>query len=86
VLACIRGAESLLVLGPGEAKVEFSKQVKAQKLRGLALEVESADRMSERQIVARVSEHFAKSPAAKSATAKQTGNDIPKKRTKTSGD
>lgn len=85
VLACIRGADALLILGPGQAKGEFSKQVTAKKLRGLTVEVETADRMSDRQIAAKVSEHFAKSPAAKSTTAKKPSKAIPKKRAKKAG-
>ena len=31
VIASIRGADSLLILGPGEAKGEFSKHIKSKK-------------------------------------------------------
>ena len=72
VLACIRGADSLLILGPGEAKGEFSKHIMAKKLRGLAVEVETTDKMTDRQLAARVSEHFTKSPADKSVAPKAT--------------
>jgi hypothetical protein len=82
VLACIRGAESLLILGPGEAKGDFSKQVIAKRLRGLTVEVETADRISDLQIAARVSEHFAEPPAAKSAAPKSASKAKPKKPTK----
>ena len=85
VLALVRGADSLLILGPGEAKGELSKQATAKKLRGLAIGVETADRMSDRQIAAKVSEHFAKTPAAKSATPKKPVKAVPKRRTKKSG-
>jgi hypothetical protein len=90
VLACIRGANSLLILGPGQAKGELSKQVTAKKLRGLAVEVETADRMSDRQIAAKVSEHFAKSSAAKSVAPKKPikakrGKAMPGSRTKETG-
>src|SRR5450432_2210913 len=63
VLAFIRGADSLLILGPGEAKGEFSKYIKAKKLLGLAVEMETTDKMTPLQLAAKVSEHFAK-PAA----------------------
>lgn len=85
VLARIRGAHSLLILGPGEAKGELRKQVTAKKLRDLAVGVETADRMSDCQIAAKVSEHFAKTPASKSATPKKSGTAMPKKRTKIAG-
>jgi hypothetical protein len=85
VLAAVLGADSLLILGPGEAKGELSKQATAKKLRGLAVSVETADRMSDRQIAAKVSEHFAKTPAAKSAALKKPVEAVPKRRMKKSG-
>jgi len=85
VLAAVSGADSLLILGPGEAKGELSKQAAAKKLRGLAVSVETADRMSDRQIAAKVSEHFAKTPAAKSAALKKLAMAVPKRRMKESG-
>lgn len=81
VLAFIRSADSLLILGPGEAKGEFSKHIKAKKLRGLAVELETTDKLTQRQLAARVSEHFSKTRAgntlssnkkAKSASGKAT--------------
>ena len=69
VLACIRGADSLLILGPGEAKVEFGKHIKAKKGRGLAIELETTDKMTDRQLAAKVNEHFTKAPVAKSAVS-----------------
>jgi stalled ribosome rescue protein Dom34 len=71
VLACIRDAASLLILGPGEAKGEFSKYIKAKKLGGLTVELETTDKMTDRQLVAKVSQHFAKTPAGKSAAPKK---------------
>ena len=85
VLAAVLGADSLLILGPGEAKGELSKQATAKKLRGLAVSVKTADRMSDRQIAAKVSEHFAKTPAAKSAALKKLAMAVPKRRMKESG-
>jgi len=75
VLACIRGADSLLILGPGEAKGEFNKHIMAKKVRGLTVVVETTDKMTDRQLAAKVSEHFTKAPADKSATRKK----LPKK-------
>lgn len=81
VLACIRGAESLLILGPGEAKGEFSQHIKSKKLRGVTVELETADKMTDRQLVAKVGEHFATAPASKSVAPKRTAK---KKAVKTS--
>ena len=70
VLACILGADSLLVLGPGEAKGEFSKHIKAKKLRGVTVELKTADKMTDPQLAAKVKQHFATSSAEKSAAPK----------------
>lgn len=59
VIACLRGADSLLLLGPGEAKGEFKKHIDDKKLRKLAVELETADKMTERQLAAKVRQHFA---------------------------
>jgi hypothetical protein len=90
VIASIRGAEALLILGPGEAKGEFLKRLKSKKLRGVVVELETADKMTDRQIAAKVALHFAAPVAKKSATPKKAAkkNDTPaapRKRTKKSG-
>jgi stalled ribosome rescue protein Dom34 len=81
VLACIRGADSLLILGPGEAKGEFSKHIKAKKVRGV-VELETTDKMTDRQLVAKVSEHFTKAPAGKSVARKKATKPMLGRRTK----
>ena len=86
VIAAIRGASSLLILGPGEAKGEFNKRITAKKVRGLKVELETAGKMTDRQIAAKVSEHFASQPAKKSGTpkkaVKKTAKSTSVKRTK----
>ncbi len=84
VLACIRGADSLLILGPGEAKGEFSRHIKAKKVRGLGVELETTDKMTDRQLVAKVRKHFTKAPASKTVVPKKTAKAAPKKRMKKS--
>lgn len=58
VCAAVREAEGVLIFGPGEAKGEFTKRLEraAPDLRVEAVEV--ADRMTDRQIAARVREFF----------------------------
>ena len=89
VIACIQGADSLLILGPGEAKGEFSKRIKAKKVRGVVVELETADKLTDRQLAAKVRTHFATSTARKTAAPKRTANKAAKaiagKRTKKSG-
>jgi hypothetical protein len=84
VLACLRGADSLLILGPGEAKGEFGKYL-AKKRRGLTVEVKTADKMTDRQIAAQVSEYFAATSDGKATTPKKTAKTTPGKRSKKTG-
>jgi len=72
VVASIREATSILILGPGEAKGEFSKRIKSKKLRSVTVELETADKMTDRQLAAKVGEHFATAPASKSVPPKRT--------------
>jgi hypothetical protein len=58
VIACIRDAEAILILGPGEAKVELKKRLKSEKLGERIVGIETVDKMTDRQIVARVRQRF----------------------------
>jgi len=80
VIAFIRDSDSLLVLGPGEAKGEFRKRIMAKNLRGLPVELETADKMTERQVAAKVKEHFEKTPDRKSVDRKNTAKSLSRKR------
>jgi hypothetical protein len=60
VISCIRGAEAILIFGPGEAKGELKKRIKRNKLSGRIVGIETVDKMSHRQISARVRQHFSK--------------------------
>ena len=60
VVAAVREAESILLLGPGEAKGEFKKRLEGDKLGGLIEAVETVDAMTDRQIAAKVREYFQK--------------------------
>jgi hypothetical protein len=59
VIAGIRGAEAILIFGPGEAKGELKKRLEKDKLGGKIVGVETADKMTDHQIAAKVREHFA---------------------------
>ena len=85
VLACIRGADSLLILGPGEAKGEFNKHIKGKKLRGLTVVLQTTDRMTDRQIAAKVGEHFAKTLERISVVPKKEAKAMSRKRRKKNG-
>ncbi|MBA3767039.1 MAG: hypothetical protein H0W99_08640 [Acidobacteria bacterium] len=64
VVACIREAESILIFGPGEAKGELKKRIEKDNLGGHIVGVETADKMTDPQIVAKVKEHFLHRSAA----------------------
>ena len=59
VIACLRDAESILIFGPGEAKGELKKRLEISKLGGRIAGVETVDKMTDRQIAAKVRQHFA---------------------------
>ena len=59
VMACIGDAESILIFGPGEAKGELTKRLKRSDLGGRIAGVETVDKMTDRQIAAKVRRHFA---------------------------
>jgi len=60
VIACIGGAESILLFGPGEAKGELARRLERINLGGRIASIETVDKMTDRQIAAKVRKHFAK--------------------------
>lgn len=60
VIASIRTAESILIFGPGEAKIELKERLDADQLGGRVVGIETVDKMTDRQIAAKVRHHFAK--------------------------
>jgi stalled ribosome rescue protein Dom34 len=61
VIACIRDADSILILGPGEAKVELEERLRKEALRERIVGIETVDKMTDRQVAARVRQRFLKS-------------------------
>jgi hypothetical protein len=64
VIAAIRDAESILLFGPGEAKGELRKRIERDKLGGHIIAIETVDKMTDRQIAAKVREYFHKQDSA----------------------
>jgi len=60
VVACIRDAESILIFGPGEAKGELKKRIERNKLGERIATIETVDKMTDRQIAAKVRQYFPK--------------------------
>ncbi|MFH0821714.1 MAG: hypothetical protein V2B18_03115 [Pseudomonadota bacterium] len=59
VIAAVGNAESILIFGPGEAKGELTKRLERNSLGGRVAGVETVDKMTDRQIAAKVRQHFA---------------------------
>lgn len=54
----IRETDSILIFGPGEAKVEFASYLKHEKLGDKIAAVDTVDKMTDRQISAKVHDYF----------------------------
>jgi hypothetical protein len=59
VIAQVRDAESIFVFGPGEAKKEFETRLQSHGLGERIAGIETADKMTDRQVAAKVRQHFA---------------------------
>ena len=54
--------DSVLILGPGEAKGEFQKRLKSKKVSAQVSELQTADKMTDHQIATSVRQHFELAP------------------------
>jgi len=54
VISHLRDAEVFLIFGPGEAKGELAKRIAGSKLSGRVAGIETADKMTDRQMAAKV--------------------------------
>jgi hypothetical protein len=59
VIAAIGDAEAILLFGPGEAKGELKKRLERKNMGKRIVAVEAVDKMTKRQIAAKVRRHFA---------------------------
>jgi len=66
VISCVRGAEEIFILGPGEAKGELKKRLEKSYLGRRIVGIEACDKMTDPQIVAKVREHLGSRFAAAS--------------------
>jgi stalled ribosome rescue protein Dom34 len=60
VISFIRDAKSILIVGPGEAKVEFQKRLKRETQIRRIVNLETVDKMTDPQIIAKVHGYFSK--------------------------
>jgi stalled ribosome rescue protein Dom34 len=79
VISCLRGAEEILLFGPGEAKSELKKRIERDKLDLRITGFETSDKMTERQISQKVRRHYlaaAATPPAGRMRGRQRTNKI----------
>jgi hypothetical protein len=58
IIASIRDAEAILIFGPGEAKGELKERLERTDLGGRIVGIETVDKMTDRQIAAKVRRYF----------------------------
>jgi hypothetical protein len=58
VVAVLRGADAIQIFGPGEAKGELEKRLEHEGLKKNITAMETTDKMTDRQIAAKVREGF----------------------------
>lgn len=68
VISSLREASPLFLMGPGEAKGELKKRLQRTPHNLREIEVETVDKLTENQIVAKVREHFLKHVSAVAST------------------
>jgi hypothetical protein len=58
VIDHIRAAEAVLIFGPGEAKSELEKRITHEKVKVQIVGIETADKLTDRQIATKVRHYF----------------------------
>jgi len=68
IIACLRPAEAIMLFGPGEAKGELKKRIERNKLDVRITSLETSDKLTERQIAAKVKRHYLPPRGARNRT------------------
>ncbi|MGD0707908.1 MAG: hypothetical protein ABSA51_05585 [Anaerolineaceae bacterium] len=58
IISLIRDADSIWIFGPGEAKVELENRLKHDDFKGHIVQIETVDKMTDRQIAAKIRDHY----------------------------
>ncbi len=58
VLSHIRDAESILLFGPGDAKLEIKKRLESVELHGHIVGIETVEKMTDNQIITKIRRRF----------------------------
>lgn len=75
VIAAIRDADAMLLLGPGEAKYELEKRLSNKQRSALIVGVETVDHMTEPQMVAAIRQGLLRTRWAASAYSAQSATE-----------
>jgi hypothetical protein len=67
VIAVVREADAILIFGPGEAKGELQQRLEREELGGRIVGVKTVDKLTDRQIAAKIRQHFGKTRSQKTA-------------------
>ena len=60
VISSLWNSGAILIMGPGEAKGELKKRIEINNLKGRIIDVETVDKMTDPQIVAKARKHSLK--------------------------
>jgi len=60
VISSLWNSRAILIMGPGEAKGELKKRIEINNLKGRIVDVETVDKMTDPQIVAKARKHSLK--------------------------
>ncbi len=58
VVSNLKTADQILLVGPGEAKIEFQKRIESKEMQNRIVAVEPADKMTQPQFIAKVKKFF----------------------------
>ena len=58
IITCLGNATSILVFGPGEAKVELKNRIESDKIKNCTVNIETTDKMTVNEIEAKVKNYF----------------------------
>jgi hypothetical protein len=60
VISSLWNSRAILIMGPGEAKGELKKRIEINNLKGRIVDIETVDKMTDPQIVAKARKHSLK--------------------------
>src|SRR5512135_3271575 len=58
IVSLIKDADSIWIMGPGEAKIELENRLKRDEMGSRIVGIETADKLTDRQIVAKVRHYY----------------------------